>query len=44
MADELARNLEELAAITRDARADAHRVTMVPVWARPLPVWTRPRP
>lgn len=31
MADELARNLEELAAVTREARADRWRVTMEPM-------------
>ncbi len=31
MADELARNLEELTALTREARSDRWRETMVPM-------------
>ena len=34
MAQELARNLEELTAVTREARADRWRVTMVPMTTR----------
>lgn len=34
MAQELARNLEELTAVTREARADRWRVTMEPMGSR----------
>ena len=34
MAQELARNLEELTAVTREARADRWRATMVPMSTR----------
>jgi len=34
MAEELARNLERLERMTRDARADRWRVTMVPMSTR----------
>lgn len=34
MADELARNLAELTAVTREARADRWRVTMEPMTTR----------